>query len=404
MESALPDVHRSALNGVDGAPEKQLAKHHTSTSAEHEQPKKDLEVVASVTVEEAHLGETEAQSSVSNQEPAEEPTEKPLETEAVEPLDKQKVDDVVSGEEGQQADPPAVMSPSPVKEPPSKKVKSEEPVAVAGVSEEPPIVMRVDQWAQKPQAKAKAKTKATAKCKAKSEAKGKPGRRKKAEAIEVIESGDESQEEAPANSKETPTAMAKAKGTSRKRASSKQKGAPKAKAKGKGGKPGPEDDKEDPKPDDKQEPPIKYEPVTEDGKVDINNAFQWDQGQEGGTNADGSGGNLEDCEKGSADSCDDAGGDGEPAGKQATKSFARRPPPKTSPSKDRYYAIRDTFVSHVGPVVRSLLLPVEWWDWCFAKFAADDSLKDCPPQKWTEAAVGQVDSFLEEMGLIMEDD
>ena len=47
---------------------------------------------------------------------------------------------------------------------------------------------------------------------------------------------------------------------------------------------------------------------------------------------------------------------------------------------------------------------VEWWEWCMEKFAADDSLTDCPPEKWTEAATAQVDTFLEENGLVFVDD
>ena len=47
---------------------------------------------------------------------------------------------------------------------------------------------------------------------------------------------------------------------------------------------------------------------------------------------------------------------------------------------------------------------VEWWEWCMEKFAADDSLTDCPPEKWTEAATAQVDTFLEDNGLVFVDD
>ena len=289
------------------------------------------------------------------------------------PFDKQQVvDGVPLGEGGQQAVPPAPISQSPVKEPPSKKAKpepAEAPQSNANLEQgapqgdvggEPPLVMRVDQWAQKPKAKAKA----TAKCKASSKAKAKTGPKKKGETIEVLESGDESLQE-----EEKPAAEAKVKAKGRKRACSNQKGAPKAKAKakakGKEGKAASEDEKDEKdaaKPDGKQEPPIKYEPVNEDGKNDINTAFQWDQGQ-GVTNGDGSGasGDAPGDDPGAAPG-DDPGASEPAAGKLGKKSFARRPPPKTSPSKDRFIAIRDIFESRVGPHVRSLGMPVYQWE------------------------------------------
>ena len=263
-----------------------------------------------------------------------------------------------------------------MKEPPSKKVKSEpaeapksnvklEQCAPPGdVSGEPPLVMRVDQWAQKPKAKAKP----TAKCKAasKAKAKAKAGRKKKVETIEVVESGDETLEEAPAaSSQEKPAAKAKG-APGRKRACSKDKGAAKAKAKSKG-KAAQEDekddkdekyDKDDAKPDAKKEPPIKYKPVTQDGKTDINTAFQWDQ-EEGVTSGDGADCHPGECEEGGADPGDDRRPLEPAVGK---KSFARRPPPKTSPAKDRYNAIRDIFASHVCPHLHSLGMPIYQWE------------------------------------------
>ena len=37
-------------------------------------------------------------------------------------------------------------------------------------------------------------------------------------------------------------------------------------------------------------------------------------------------------------------------------------------------------------------------------FAADDSLTNCPPEKWIEAATAQVDLFLDENCLVIGDD
>ena len=92
-ESALHDVGGSALNGVEGAPGKQLAK-HTSPTAEHDKPKEDLEVAAQVELEETQVGETEGQVSVPKQEPAEEHKGENMGTEAMEQ------DDVPLGEGG----------------------------------------------------------------------------------------------------------------------------------------------------------------------------------------------------------------------------------------------------------------------------------------------------------------
>ena len=38
------------------------------------------------------------------------------------------------------------------------------------------------------------------------------------------------------------------------------------------------------------------------------------------------------------------------------------------------------------------------------KFGADDSLTDCPPEKWIEAATAQVEKFLEMKDLVISDD
>lgn len=164
-------------------------------------------------------------------------------------------------------------------------------------------------------------------------------------------------------SKGSKAACAKAKGAPKAKRAPKAKA--KAKAKGKEGKAASEDEKDEKdaaKPDGKQEPPIKYEPVNEDGKNDINTAFQWDQGQ-GVTNGDGSGasGDAPGDDPGAAPG-DDPGASEPAAGKLGKKSFARRPPPKTSPSKDRFIAIRDIFESRVGPHVRSLGMPVYQWE------------------------------------------
>eukprot|EP00435_Cladocopium_sp_Y103_P050816 s607_g15.t1 len=222
---------------------------------------------------------------------------------------------------------------------------------------EPPVVLRVEQWQQKPKAKAKAGPKGRPKAKAKNQAQGKgkkaitknnSKRKAKGETVEILDSGEEG---------EVPEEEA-AKPSCRKRVAKKAraKTAPNKEPTGSNEQPSKASDSKENK-----EPPIKYQPVTEEGKADIGAAFNWEDGKEteqageGNDNDAGPGlGEEEQVEEQAEDEQAEKQAD-VPTDKQQKSdlpSFARRPPPKTSPSRDRWFVIRDVFYEHLEPALK----------------------------------------------------
>ena len=172
--------------------------------------------------------------------------------------------------------------------------------------EEPPLVTRQDQWEQKPKQKAKPGRKPKAKAKAKAKRSPKHGTKAKKTDPKEVETIDSEEEEQEDKNEEKKVRQ----GTKRKGA---RKGAktPKVKEVNVGDVQNTEDTKNKKKKDD---PPIIYKPVSAVGKEDIEAAFQWGPGEE-------------------------------PLGKA---TFARRPMPKTSPAKERWRAIADSFDYHIA--------------------------------------------------------
>ena len=203
---------------------------------------------------------------------------------------------------------------SPVKETP------EEPKTPAEIP--PPLVLRTAQWEQKPKAKAKGRAKGKAKAKAKSKAK------KSNQEVEVIESEDEAAKDA--------------KGKSRKRSSRKEPAnteQPKAKAARKSKTKGDAKDGEGQdggsEKNEKKDPPIKYQPVNNLGKGDLEVAFKWADPSAAG---DGSTSQLPEPDM--------------------VKSFARRRMPKTSPAKEKWCAIAGSFDYHIAEWLQFYGLPI----------------------------------------------
>lgn len=196
----------------------------------------------------------------------------------------------------------------------------------------PPLVLRVEQWQQKPKAaaKGKAKAKASAKSKARASPKKKVakakakagGRRRKldAEPVEIMASGDEG--------KDVPMDGSKSK-KGRKPGSK-----AKAKAKAKLNPPATEPSSSN-EPAEKKDPPIKYEPVTEHGKAE----FEANCKGEGHDPVEEAPPSLQQEPKPND------------SNEKAPSSFARRPMPFSSPAKERWVAIRDVFHSHLAPVI-----------------------------------------------------
>ena len=240
---------------------------------------------------------------------------------------------------------------SPVKARPTKLAKVEKPAAddvgavpinvdMEGDGEEegePPLATRVDQWSIKPKAKAKGKAKPKAAAKPKPVPK-KRGRKPKTETVEVVESGDEKEEE------DTKPAS---KASRKKRATSSGSKQPRAKAKAKMQ---PCNDESEAKAN--KESQIKYQPVTPEGKNDLESAYGWDNALEGE--------GKEECENGEGKAKNEESGEtaGEPkADAMKERSFARRSMPKKSPAREKFLAIRDSFNLHLRPWLLSLDLP-----------------------------------------------
>jgi hypothetical protein len=109
---------------------------------------------------------------------------------------------------------------------------------------------------------------------------------------------------------------------------------------------------------DSKEPPIKYEPVTHEGKSDLSAAYQWDD---------------KDKVPEGEDQAPAATAEAEPVSpvppapkrqRLELTTFARRPCPKVSPNKERWFVIRDTFKEHVEPTVKGMGFKVsEWQAW-----------------------------------------
>lgn len=250
---------------------------------------------------------------------------------------------------------------------PLSKTKETQPDVETG---EPPMVRRVEQWQQKPKAKAKAKAgpKAKAKAKAKSKVQGKGkeakskknSKRKAEETVEVLASGKEGEvpeeEVAKPSQRKRVARKARAKSAAKTEPSGSNEHSAKA-----------SDSKEN------KEPPIKYKPVTEEGKADIEEAFNWEEGN-------GKGQAGEECESvAGSDLGEHENQEPEPntdKKKNDLQSFARRPPPKTSPSRDRWLVIRDVFNEHLVPALKLVGFPiykweVEWWEWAMDKLTED---------------------------------
>eukprot|EP00435_Cladocopium_sp_Y103_P067831 s401_g30.t1 len=261
------------------------------------------------------------------------------------------------------------------------------PTGAAPEEGEPPLVRRVDQWEQKPKAKAKAKAKGKAKSQPKAKAakvnkepeakaKAKVGRRrKKTEEIEVVASGDE---------KECPEGAPK---PARKKRVSKKAKATVAES---GSNEVQQHDPASDKNKDSKEPPIKYEPVTHEGKSDLSAAYQW-----GGKGEEGE------------DQAPEAPAEAEPVPPAPKRqrleltTFARRPCPKVSPNKERWFVIRDIFRETVEPAVC-------WWEWCMEHLDKDEAVKPAQlrgletaeiTEKWQKAVETQLVAFMSDSQL-----
>ena len=210
-----------------------------------------------------------------------------------------------------------VASPAKVTSPEKAKSKETTPQ-----KEDPPLVLRTEQWAKKPKAAAKAKGRAKGKAKAKPKAKSK-GRKAKDD-VEVIESEDEPAEGAnnKSNKRKEPANTRKPKA----------KAARKSKAKG-------DEAEEEVEKTEKKDPPIKYQPVTNVGKEDLESAFKW-TGPEGIEGEQGVGGTSQFPEP------------------DTVSSFARRPMPKTSPAKEKWCAIVGSFDYHIAEWLLFYGLPI----------------------------------------------
>ena len=240
--------------------------------------------------------------------------------EEVPPKEEVETEDVI--EEEREVQPPKddqeveVSEEKPVEEPThgvqSAKRKLEE-------LEKPPLVLRCEQWAAKP-VKPKAKAKATAKSAAKSTAKSaaKRSKRKQQDPVEIVDSEDEKQEPVEQEQKDVPKPKRKTRARVAKAAKVKDETEEQGEAK-------------------KVDPPIKYQPLTAQGKHDIQEAYKWEEGKEP-------------PEVPFAQAA--ANGSDTPV-VQVPKSFARRPYPRSSPAKERWFAIRDTFDDHIR----------EWVQW-----------------------------------------
>ncbi len=296
-EETKPEDHYEALSQPPSAQEL------VAQTSQEEDPEKNQEVVESVTVPE-----------VSHQvEP---------------PLKKQKVDNEES-----------------VEEPKEKEVKEPKDV----VDEEPPLVRRVEQWSAKPAASPKKRAKAKAQPKSNAKAKTAPpqkrGRKPKGTgtqevgAVEVIsdnevdEQGESIKQESRRQKKDNTTSKRKAK-ASKVEQKPEGEGAPETTEK------------------EKVEKPIKYKRVDQEGKRDITQAFQWDKPEEDVVDTPELPAQPPAKPQAETPAKPNAGDTGK------LKSFARRPQPKTSPSSDKWLAIRDTFYEHVCEWVQFYELPV----------------------------------------------
>ena len=231
-------------------------------------------------------------------------------------------------------------------EPPPKKQKvgeTEEIQEVKGSKEdedakgEPPLVLRVEQWAQKPAASPKRKGRAKAKTAPKAKAKG--GRKPKGttdeKPVEVL--SDNESEKRKMSTKGGKKAPPKRNAKANKIEKTEEEGATESTEK-------------------EKDRPIKYKRVDEEGKRDITQAFQWDK-PNGNDGIDPPDLPLEPPAQPPAEPPAEPPADG--TGK--LKSFARRPKPKNSPSSEKWLAIRDTFHGHVSEWVQFYQLPV----YCF---------------------------------------
>ena len=219
-----------------------------------------------------------------------------------------------------------------IHDPPAKKMKcdpgSEDKESE---SEEPPLVKRVGQWSQKPKpkAKGKAKAKCSAKAKPKAAAKGRAkaaakvrGKRGKAntanEPVEVVASGDEG--DVPMGCHEEKEQPA-AKKRTRKQAKTKKAKEEVTQSAG---------TDEPPK-----EPPVKYQPVDQQGKADLSAAYQWGE-QDAGKEGEGEdGGEDEGEDEGKGDGEDEGKGDSEDEGEDEGENEGEDASPEPEKSLPR---------------------------------------------------------------------
>eukprot|EP00435_Cladocopium_sp_Y103_P075611 s11_g60.t2 len=249
-------------------------------------------------------------------------------------------------------------------EPPAKKMKTNpETEHKDSESEEPPLVRRVDQWEQKPKpkAKGKAKAKAAAKCKAKAKAKATAKCKAKSKAkaaanepVQIVASGDEG---------DVPTGGCPAEQAQPKKRARKQ-----TRQKAQDGVNQPSGTDEPPK-----EPPIKYQPVDQQGKADLSAAYQWK-------------GKDVEADDGSPEGGEGEGGEDKAGGANLSPELAQEPPnPK-----------------------------VAWWEWIQDIFQEKElmTLKKCGKDFDLDGYIGkirdvigeQVHPFLSENGLSAEDE
>ena len=239
----------------------------------------------------------------------------------------------------------------------AKVVDDDEPVATDPPSNkkpqpdvetgEPPLVLRVNQWQQKPKGKAKAGPKA--KAKRKSQGKGKQAktrnsRKRKAEdTVEVMDSAEEGEasEQKPAKASQKKRAPRKARAKTAAQTEPSGNNEQQATT---------SDSKEN------KEPPIKYKPVTEEGKADIEAAFNWEDEEGEGQDHE----SIADSE--AEEPAEEKEPDTDEPKIKNEPSFARRPPPKTSPSRDRWLVIRDVFNQHLVPALTLMGLSISKWE------------------------------------------
>ena len=223
-------------------------------------------------------------------------------------------------------------------------------------AEKPPLVRRQEQWAQKPKAVTRGRPKAKAKGTVrKAIAKAKPGR--KPTAKQTATRGKAKGKKAPDvvdldSDEELPKAPAMKGAAEPSKAKTRKRPAAPAETAGSKAKKDAKDGGGD---------LIKWAPVTQEGIEHMNLACGWQEGEENGQR---SGAVAKPSEKVEEEVLNEA---------QKLRSFARRPCPKTSPSKQRWLAIRGVFQEVVQPWLEALQLPVSSFE---AGTLADEEWKE----------------------------